>query len=123
MLVTKAQLRRFIADQFRSDSDLDGFCIDYYPGVHARFTGSMDRTAKVNTLLVHAEPTQLWGTLCRWNEQAGTDVNGAYGRTENGSSIADILAALAEYGFLKKDFHSNTYLWQSGCKVTACSLS
>lgn len=52
-------LRREIGALLVSDSDFDAFCIDYFVGVFRRFSGSMDRTAKENLLLLHADPVRL----------------------------------------------------------------
>ncbi|WP_437924642.1 effector-associated domain EAD1-containing protein [Sorangium sp. So ce291] len=50
---TAREVRDLVMDVLRSDSDLDAFCFDHFPGVHARFTNGMDRIMKVTTLLQH----------------------------------------------------------------------
>ncbi|WP_437543070.1 effector-associated domain EAD1-containing protein [Sorangium sp. So ce367] len=59
------ELRARIMDALRSDSDLDAFCSDHFPGVYARFTNGMDRVAKVTCLLNHAEPRRIIEALQR----------------------------------------------------------
>lgn len=52
-------LRELVARVLKSDSDLDAFCIDYFKDVHDRFTSGMDRVAKVNQLLSHADHGEI----------------------------------------------------------------
>lgn len=59
MKVSNTHLRELIATRCPSDSDLDAFCIDHFTDVYRRFTSSMDRVAKVNTLIVHADAGRL----------------------------------------------------------------
>ena len=51
MALGRPALRKLINTAFLSDGDLDAFCMDYFPAIHARFTGGMDRVQKVNLLL------------------------------------------------------------------------
>lgn len=46
----RAALRRLL-EQIPTDSDFDGFCLDYFPDAHRRFSSDMDRVAKINLLL------------------------------------------------------------------------
>lgn len=46
----RATLRRLL-EQIPTDSDFDGFCLDYFPDAHRRFSSDMDRVAKINLLL------------------------------------------------------------------------
>lgn len=52
-------LRELVGRVLKSDSDLDAFCIDHFKDVHDRFTNGMDRVAKVNLLLLHADAGQI----------------------------------------------------------------
>ena len=44
-------LRRRLDEVLRTDADLDAFCLDSFAEVHRRFSGQMERTAKINLLL------------------------------------------------------------------------
>lgn len=60
----RSELRRHLDDLLRTDSDLNAFCIDYFPEVHRRFTGGMERTDKVNLLFQLApEPDTILDKL------------------------------------------------------------
>lgn len=48
----RAEMRRLINEVIKTDSSLNAFCLDYFPRVHQQFSGSMDRTAKLNLLLL-----------------------------------------------------------------------
>lgn len=48
-------LRRYISDVLVTDSDLNAFCLDYYPAVHRSFGNGMDRHTKLDLLLAKAE--------------------------------------------------------------------
>lgn len=50
-----ADVRRLLGLVLRSDSDLDAFCLDYFPAVYRRFSRGMSRVEKVN-LLLEQEP-------------------------------------------------------------------
>lgn len=52
-------LRAAIDVQLPTDSDLDAFCVDFFPTVHQRFSSTMDRIAKVSLLFTLAEPTDV----------------------------------------------------------------
>ncbi len=58
------QVRRRLDDVLRTDSDLNAFCLDYFPEVHRRFTIGMERTEKVNLLLqLASEPDEILDNL------------------------------------------------------------
>ena len=46
-----------------TDASLDAFCIDHFPEVHKLFSSGMERTAKVNLLLVHCPLASVSGCL------------------------------------------------------------
>lgn len=64
-------LRKLLQAMLRTDVDFEGFCLDYFPSVHQRFSNGMDRVAKLNLLLTlekgpsiaaalkHDSPTQF----------------------------------------------------------------
>lgn len=53
------ELRRLIDALLPGDSDLNGFVYDYYPSVLSRFQPNLDRSAKLNLLIEHIDPTDL----------------------------------------------------------------
>lgn len=57
--LTRPVVRRLIDDVVRLDSDLEALCLDYFPSVKMRFSSGMERTAKVNILLLYAEPEEI----------------------------------------------------------------
>jgi hypothetical protein len=48
--LSRPAIRRLIEQLVRSDADLDAFFLDYFPHLHKRVSGSMDRVAKLNVL-------------------------------------------------------------------------
>lgn len=54
-----AELRKLIARKLRLDSDLDAFCLDYFPEIKRRFTLGMDRLQKESLLLECADTDEL----------------------------------------------------------------
>ncbi|MFO0656060.1 MAG: hypothetical protein U0787_13400 [Polyangia bacterium] len=56
-------VRGLLDATLRSDSDLDAFCLDFFPETHRRFTNGMDRVAKQNILLTTNEPQQIVDNL------------------------------------------------------------
>lgn len=58
-----SQLRRASRKELgrilRTDSDLDAFCLDYFPLVHLRFSNGMDREQKMSILLSAVDPEEL----------------------------------------------------------------
>lgn len=46
-------------------SDFDAFCLDYFPGVHHRFSGGMERVEKTNLLLSVASTDEVLNALKR----------------------------------------------------------
>lgn len=61
-----ARLRLLLQKHLRLDSDLDAFCIDYFPTAKRRFTQGMDSTAKVNILLELEETASIEEKLHSW---------------------------------------------------------
>jgi hypothetical protein len=63
-------LRKLLKGVLRSDADLDAFALDYFPAVHERWTGGMDRVQKVNVLLVCVDPVEIQAALHQaWPEE------------------------------------------------------
>ncbi len=60
---TPTWVRQLLDKKLRTNSELDAFCIDYFPIVHRRFTDGMDRIAKVNILLQFAECKEILSCL------------------------------------------------------------
>jgi WD40 repeat protein len=56
---TPSELRRLLDALLPGDSDLNGFVYDHYPGLLARFQPGLDRGAKLDLVLDHADPTDL----------------------------------------------------------------
>lgn len=52
-------LRKFVESMLVTDSDLEAFCLDYFPDVKRRFSAGMDRVQKVNLLFSHGDPAQI----------------------------------------------------------------
>lgn len=58
-----SELRGLIARKLISDSDLDAFCIDYFPGIKRRFTNGMDRKQKESILIEGTDADELTARL------------------------------------------------------------
>jgi hypothetical protein len=54
-----AALRRFLQSVLIGDSDLEAFCLDYFPAVRNRFSSGMDRMQKLNILLAAEAPQEI----------------------------------------------------------------
>lgn len=57
-------LRQLLSKLLVTDADLEAFCLDHFRDVHARFSGSMDRVAKIN-LLIQYESAEKIAELLR----------------------------------------------------------
>lgn len=58
-----AALRRLIQEVLVSDSDLEAFCLDYFPDVQSRFSNGMDRTQKISLLMAAEDSQELLRAL------------------------------------------------------------
>lgn len=56
---TRPELRRLLDALLPGDSDLNGFVYDHYPAVLAHYHPGLERVAKLDLLLEHAEPGEL----------------------------------------------------------------
>lgn len=52
-------LRQLLDEILRADSDVDAFCLDFFPTVYRRFSLGMERTHKLTLLLLHVPATDL----------------------------------------------------------------
>lgn len=50
-LVTRSRLRELLQEVLRTEADFGAFVLDYFPSVHVRFVGGMDRLSRTNLLL------------------------------------------------------------------------
>ena len=53
-----------------TNTDLDAFCLAYFPAVHQRFVGTMDRDARTNRLLDVADSAEILRCLHASNPEA-----------------------------------------------------
>lgn len=56
-------LRTLLDAVLRSDSDLNAFCLDYFPAIYRQFAGGMDRTSKYTLLLDKADASEILAYL------------------------------------------------------------
>lgn len=70
--MTSAQVRKLRTDRLPTEADFDAFCIDTYPDSHRRFTGGMDRTARINLLLELHGAQALSSALSNGSRQTST---------------------------------------------------
>ncbi len=60
---SEPSLRQLLYQSLPSDSDLEAFCLDYFPDVYRRYSSGMERQAKLSLLLLYAEPKQVRAAL------------------------------------------------------------
>ena len=80
------ELRALLRDTLRTEPDFNTFCLDYFPDVHRKFTGSMDGLAKENFLLQSVSEPILHAKLAE--ERARLDVYKRQSRYRAHSSVA-----------------------------------
>lgn len=61
--ISRSELRRLLFDVLRTDSDLTGFLLDYFPEVQRKLSGGMARDAKVNLLIESEEVSKIHEAL------------------------------------------------------------
>lgn len=61
--LTPSAVRRLLGKTLPTKPELDAFCVDYFPEVSRRFTDEMDRTTKVNLLLMQVPLVELVNRL------------------------------------------------------------
>lgn len=52
--------RRYVSEVLVTDSDLNAFCLDYYPEIYRQFSGGMTRDAKLDLLLAKGDAVQIY---------------------------------------------------------------
>ncbi len=67
---TTASLRKIIDAVLPTDSDLEAFCIDYFPRVKRRFSNSMERRVKTSLLLEQENRALILSALEIYDRQA-----------------------------------------------------
>jgi len=60
---TVASLRKVLQQVLRIDSDLDAFCLDYFPQVKRLFSAGMDTERKRSLLLENEDAAHIWKCL------------------------------------------------------------
>ncbi len=68
-IITLASVRALTALLLRDDSDLDAFCLDWFPEIFRRFGGAMDRIAKLTLLLSHVDINEFLAKLRQANPE------------------------------------------------------
>ena len=61
----RANLRKLLVAVLPIDSDLEAFCLDYFPDTKQKFSGGMDRTQKLNLLLESEDAQEIIQALQR----------------------------------------------------------
>ncbi len=67
---TTASLRKVIDAVLPTDSDLEAFCIDFFPKIKKRFSNAMERRIKVTLLLEQENTVIIVHALESYNSQA-----------------------------------------------------
>lgn len=62
-------LRRLLNEALISDSDLEAFCLDFFPLVHQQFSDGMARQRKLNLLLRSVAPERIVECLHRYDPE------------------------------------------------------
>jgi len=63
MYLDRSGVRRLLADIFKTNAEIDSFCLDYFDEVHLGFTGDMDHSAKINRLVHLVQIEQIVNVL------------------------------------------------------------
>lgn len=99
--IDRPQLRRLLSAVLNPASEFDAFCLDYFPEIHQRLDGGMERTSKLNILLALAEPTLILERLKDAYPDVLTSKLGAIGLTNSISQLQrrerDLAEQLAEH--------------------------
>lgn len=56
-------LRNLLDAVLRTDSDLNAFCLDYFPSAYRQFSGGMDRSSKYSLLLQKEDASEILTNL------------------------------------------------------------
>lgn len=62
-MTTTSHLRLFLRQALPSDSDLEAFCVDYFPEVYRRYSRGMDPQTKLSLLLHYEKPERIHAAL------------------------------------------------------------
>ena len=76
---SRASVRKLLMHHLRTDSQLDAFCLDYFPEVYRLFSNGMDQVAKYNLLLAQIDPSIILETMPARCHQPASD-SGAGGK-------------------------------------------
>ena len=85
---SRAELRRLLDALLVADSDLNGFVYDHFPAVLQRFRPGLPWPAKLDLLLEHADPAELFRRLRE---------RGLHGRRRRASELIDFTHERARY--------------------------
>lgn len=77
-MMDSPSLRRRLDEVLPTDAELESFCLDFFPSVHRRFGGQMERTTKINLLFqLVPDQTEILGNLDRFSAGAALPSLGA----------------------------------------------
>lgn len=62
-MTTTSRLRQLLRQALPTDSDLEAFCVDYFPEVYRRYSPGMDPQTKLSLLLLCAKPDRIHAAL------------------------------------------------------------
>lgn len=114
---SSAEIRRHLNQVLRTDSDLDAFCLDYFPDAHLRFAKGMERTDKVNLLFSLVELADIAAKL---RELANRQVTS---KQRPGWWGAGIVAALAGVGGLYAVLHAGDAVSGQAHRTASAAVS
>ncbi len=86
--IPRRRLRQSIDDLLKADSELDAFCMDYFPHIEKMFSNGMDRIAKVNLLIKSVDKSELIRSLEALHKERGALVAGSPTREKPTLSIS-----------------------------------
>lgn len=69
--MTNPQVRALL-DSLPTDSEFDAFCIDYFPGITRKFSSGMDRTQRINLLLMQHQAADVAAAFSRYKSGQGS---------------------------------------------------
>jgi hypothetical protein len=61
--------RKLLKSALPLDTDLEAFCLDFFPQVHRRFGSGMERLAKENLLLSLIDTAEIVRRLQEWQKE------------------------------------------------------
>lgn len=63
MEISSSLVRNLINNRYKTDSDLEAFIIDHFKDIYKQLGQSMDRTQKLNQLLMRTDPAKVYEAL------------------------------------------------------------